>query len=243
MNPLCEAWNPVIAVIAVPAKDQGTLHPLASVSCSLISEITLWTTNPLYIRISVFSRADVAGLDIYDLKAVNKLQTAPEETFFSKYARGDWKSLHPMEIPLDIAAEMPEMPVRSTRSSHRRHGEIGHAGELDSFSPGTASNHDKGTSIHMDSGPPDLMQSVEDVYRSFISDGHRTSHSNLLPTPHSEVGGFHFSGSEWEKRGRRASVHVPSPIIIAPDGYAAHHAKRFAELGYCQSFRFLLFMC
>lgn len=141
-----------------------------------------------------------------------------------------------MEIPPDIVAEMPVPSTPTSRSGQRRNSEIGSA------RPGTraaTSNHEKG--IHLGDivpgGPPDLMQSVEDVYRSFISDGHRT---NVLPTPRSETGGFHFSGDEWE-RGRRATV-MSSPII-SPDGYAAHHAKRFAELGYCQSLHFLPFMC
>jgi hypothetical protein len=147
-----------------------------------------------------------------------------------------------MEIPPDIAVEMSVSSASTSRSSQRRNGEIGHTGELSGgFKSGTraaTSNYEKGTGIHMDlgniapAGPPDLMQSVEDVYRSFISDGRRTSHSNVLPTPRAEVGGFHFSSDEWEKRGR-----------ISPGGYAAHHAKRFAELGYCQSPHFVISIC
>jgi hypothetical protein len=219
----------------------------------LLSEITLWTNKGLCIRI----RGLTSWLDIYDLKTISKLQNDPEETFFSRYAKGDWTSLHPMEIPPDIAAEMP-VPSTSTstpRSGQGRHSEIGymHGGELNGFRPGTrattSNQGNKETTMQIDlgsaGGPPDLMQSVEDVYRSFISDGHRTSHSNLLPTPLSETSGFHFTGGEWEARGPRPTMMHVEPVQrtrISPDGYAAHHAKRFAELGYCQSLRFFHFM-
>jgi len=99
--------------------------------------------------------------------------------------------------------------------------------------------------------PPDLTQSVEEAYRSFLSgsagsSGSRTTgHSTSLLTPKSEINQFSFSGST--KAARVESSAGDHPVMneaattsstrntVQLGEYTAHAARRFAELGYMQS--------
>jgi hypothetical protein len=95
--------------------------------------------------------------------------------------------------------------------------------------------------------PPDLTQSVEEAYRSFLSglagsSGSRTTGNSIsLLTPKSEINQFSFSGS-----GEAARVESSAGDDLVMKGaaatsstvqlgeYAAHATRRFAELGYMQ---------
>lgn len=89
--------------------------------------------------------------------------------------------------------------------------------------------------------PPDLTQSVEEAYRSFLSpsitDAHksrRESYSTALLTPDSEINPFILSGDN--ETAVSIGEVIPSgaegPVKLGP--YGANAARRFAELGYMQ---------
>jgi hypothetical protein len=149
------------------------------------------------------------------LSAIQKLPKVQEESFFARYARGDQSAIQHTDTP--PALEAAPLPA----------AERGPGGELNGSrlqqgpSPGT------GTVIG--DSPPDLTQSVENVYRSFLSDGYRTTRSDSLTTPNSDLSGFDFGTGNRGEYERRISPRQ------SPESYAAYHASRYAKLGYFEA--------
>ncbi|PVF92733.1 hypothetical protein CPB86DRAFT_819388 [Serendipita vermifera] len=124
-------------------------------------------------------------------------------TFFTKYAEGRW---NPLETP-QFPAELSTSTLARLKRSHS-----------DYTSNSTA--------------PPDLKESVEEVYRSFLSDGNRGIHrrrastSQVLLTPNSEISAFSFVPTNEERsvmRDDSASCKErpnPSGVMGSFDGEA-----------------------
>ncbi|KAG8756805.1 His Kinase A domain containing protein [Serendipita sp. 396] len=154
-------------------------------------------------------------------------------SFFRRYAEGKWNSFVTPHFPSELLGE----------SSSITHEGVEQA---------TATSNVE-TSI-----PPDLTQSVEDVYRSFILDSthqtrsRRMSNSNALLTPTSESNAFSFSleGGQSPHDGHstsRQTTQVPGDWIHPGDrhmgppssnneeNYDSIAARRYQELGYLEA--------
>lgn len=225
--------------------------------------------------------------EIYDLVTVRNLPKDSHETFFDRYAKGNWDMSFSTDAPLpqEIRQFMPSSclgtPVGSLdRASSLLHNEndnwvyhLDYTGEAVNTSM-TASKH---LSSSCDGGeeashlnpyafhsyprdafkiyrePPDLRQSVENIYQNFISDkngilpsprsGPASSFCKLrFPSPVGElcsnISATYFDGitNIAENGGCKKATHKVDPApCLNPGGYAALAAKRYKELGYLEA--------
>jgi hypothetical protein len=145
----------------------------------------------------------ISRTGLYELDVTSRLPQDSFPTFFTKYAEGRW---NPLETP-QFPAELSNGTLARLKRS-----------QSDYTSSSTAA--------------PDLKESVEEVYRSFLSDGNRGIHrrrastSQVLLTPNSEITGFSFGSTSEERsavRDHSASYKEhpnPSGTISGTDGEA-----------------------
>lgn len=143
-------------------------------------------------------------VDIYDWDTIQNLPKE-DETFFSKYAQGDWSSFQLTELPPELEAEMMS----------------------DISSQTTDSNNNGPEDVVMSKSepPPDLTQSMTNIYQSFLLDLGHSSQATSFSTPSP---GIPDQGSI------TAGMHVKPMPINCQYSYAAHHSRRYRKLGYLE---------
>ncbi|KAG8799610.1 His Kinase A domain containing protein [Serendipita sp. 399] len=183
--------------------------------------------------IALGDKEESGQFDIYNLAAVGKMAQSPRASFFRRYAEGRWNSFVPPQFPSELL------------------------GNFVAFSQDGADDASVMNGAES-SIPPDLTQSVEKLYRSFMSDSmhqpssRRTSVSNPLLTPNSETNAFSFSleGGQANQESPGTSRHqmqlTPDGIssmdscVAAPDPsneerYGSIASRRYRELGYMEA--------
>ncbi|CCA73502.1 hypothetical protein PIIN_07455 [Serendipita indica DSM 11827] len=154
-------------------------------------------------------------LGIYDISSVSQIAADGPDGFFQRYAEGKW---NPLETPIELQVD----PILFSRQDSLR---------MESTDPRLAA-------------PPDLTQSVEDVYRSFLADegyhvnGRRVSHSEILLTPRSESNTFTDPGevqANTSVSGLRLGARSASTAEITGGTYTARAFRRYKELGYLEA--------